>query len=385
MHCLALDGDVKKFQGADFYVACAAKGTGTSPEVCAVGTHTAKDRPRVTLQGAVFLVRVKPSSAATKPKVLAGVSLLEADLPLTLVECGLSEMLLDFEAPPAIWKFILEHYPGRMTMETFIECEDDPSSGESKQGEVGRGLAKAPPESLLAIETGRKLGVEPPSVSAVETPPDPQLGGGDAGSQLDDDILNAFGMRRVRHGPGAGTGIAWGAGSTTGDEAPAAEGTDTGVGDPERWKRDRDANPYASWQSQFSDDASSSQGRSVHTYPPDDTIRQTTLRWRKELDKVATQVKDLSRDTSNKLGKRDEALVDVFAQIHSYVDSAVGGVDSKVEQVESLFKEQQLVLGQLREQIAEQRRASARGASSTFVTPTVPQTYPGQASPPPFK
>ena len=144
VHCLALDGDAKKFQGVEFYVACAAKGTGTSPDVCAVGTHAQRSRPRMTLQGAAFLVRVRPSSAATKPKVLAGVYLLEADLPLTLVECGFVEMLQEFEAPPAVWKFMLEHYPGRTTMTAFLEEGDEPSSGESKQGEAGRGPFKSP-------------------------------------------------------------------------------------------------------------------------------------------------------------------------------------------------------------------------------------------------
>ena len=106
----------------------------------------------MTLQGAAFLVRVRPSSAATKPKVLAGVSLLEADLPLTLVECGFAEMLQEFEAPPAVWKFMLEHYPGRTTMTAFLGEGDEPSSGESKQGEAGRGPLNPPQKAYWLLK-----------------------------------------------------------------------------------------------------------------------------------------------------------------------------------------------------------------------------------------
>ena len=134
---------------------------------------------------------------------------------------------------PAVWKFMLEHYPGRTTMTAFLEEGDEPSSGESKQGEAGRGSLKFPPESLLAIETRRESHVLPPSVSGTEDRPDPHLGG-EGSSPLDDDILNAFGMRRMCLGPGAGTGVAWGEGSITGNDALTAEGTKNNPADPEQ-------------------------------------------------------------------------------------------------------------------------------------------------------
>ena len=222
----------------------------------------------------------------------------------------------------------------------------------------------------------------PPNAFGTEDRPNPQLGGGGS-TPLDDDILNAFGMRRMRLGPGAGTGVAWGAGSITGNDAPPAGGTENNPADPERWRRGQDNNPYTSWQFQFSDDSSSSQGRSAQTYPPD----ADAARWRKGLDKVAAQVKELSRDTSAKLARRDRALDDTFRQIHIYVDSEVGGVNFKLARVQSLLEEQGQVLEDMREQIADQGRTITRGAvsASQFTnTTTAPQTFQSPAPPPPF-
>ena len=94
LHCLAIDGALNKHDGGEFFVACASlKTTSLDAGACTIGTHEKKGRPKVILPGPAFLVKVRPSSLATKPKVLAGVVLLESDLPSFLVDCGLGDLL----------------------------------------------------------------------------------------------------------------------------------------------------------------------------------------------------------------------------------------------------------------------------------------------------
>lgn len=72
-HCLAFDGNSKDYEGSPYFVACGMLGAGdVSPGGCTIGTHAQKGRPRLELSGAAYLVKVRPSSMATKPKVLGG-------------------------------------------------------------------------------------------------------------------------------------------------------------------------------------------------------------------------------------------------------------------------------------------------------------------------
>jgi hypothetical protein len=96
-HCLSIEGAIEKHDGGEFFVACASlKASSLGAGACTVGTHDKKGRPKVKLSGPAFLVKVKPSSLATKPKVLAGVILLEEELPYYLVDCGLGDLLKEF-------------------------------------------------------------------------------------------------------------------------------------------------------------------------------------------------------------------------------------------------------------------------------------------------
>lgn len=85
------------------------------------------------------MVKVRASSAATKPKVLAGVFLLQAKLPSVFLDCGLGDALMEYEAPPRVWRFVLEHYPGAPKMLAFMEGE-----------ETARARS---PESSIVVET----------------------------------------------------------------------------------------------------------------------------------------------------------------------------------------------------------------------------------------
>jgi hypothetical protein len=113
LHCLAMDGAAGKFQGGEYFVACASPaGHSRSPDSCNVQTHLQKDRKKVQLDGPAYLVKVRPSSQATKPKVLAGVmSLMEEQIPSVLLERD-ENILLTLTARPAVWKYLIEEYPG---------------------------------------------------------------------------------------------------------------------------------------------------------------------------------------------------------------------------------------------------------------------------------
>jgi hypothetical protein len=69
VHCLSLDGDEKRYDGGEYYVACGMEHSLLiGPEACNVGTHKNPGRKRFDLEGPAFVVKVKASSIATKPK-----------------------------------------------------------------------------------------------------------------------------------------------------------------------------------------------------------------------------------------------------------------------------------------------------------------------------
>lgn len=121
-HCLSLDGAIEKYDGGDFFVACASlKASSIGAGACTIGTHDKKGRPKIELTGPAYLVKVRPASMATKPKVLAGVWLMEEELPRHLVECGFGDLLQEFKAYPSVWKGVLELYPGKEEMMAFAD------------------------------------------------------------------------------------------------------------------------------------------------------------------------------------------------------------------------------------------------------------------------
>ena len=122
-HCLAYHGDIRDYDGGNFFVACAAPG-GISREAgaCTIGTHTNEDRARIVVDGPAYFVKVKSSNLATKPKVLSGVYVLESDIPTMLLEYSGSD-LLDLKATPQVWRIVLSNYPGLETMENWTKSD----------------------------------------------------------------------------------------------------------------------------------------------------------------------------------------------------------------------------------------------------------------------
>lgn len=140
VHCLALDGDMAKYQGGDFFIACASKEPNSvDATACSIGTHTHSDRVKVVIDGPAFLVKVRPSSAATKPKVLAGALLYEKDLPPMLTSAVFEEELVAYEAPPRVWKVILDNYPGVVTMANYLTITGSQSDGSGLYSLTARG------------------------------------------------------------------------------------------------------------------------------------------------------------------------------------------------------------------------------------------------------
>lgn len=124
-HCLALDGDEKKYDGGDYFVACGSLNpSSVGPDACNIGTHKADGRRRVVLPGPAYMVKVRASSAATKPKVLAGAQLLEVSIPTVILDLGITLMLEELKATPGVWRVVLENYPGLDTMQRFFDGRD---------------------------------------------------------------------------------------------------------------------------------------------------------------------------------------------------------------------------------------------------------------------
>jgi hypothetical protein len=154
VHCLSMDGDLKKYKGGEYFVACASPaGTASlSADSCNIGTHLQPDRPKIQIDEPAYFVKVRPSSAATKPKILSGVFLIETDIPSSILQGGGGNLLTSFELPPPLWKFMIEMYPGYHEMLDFVRQAhpvpfvetgpqvEDVSDNESVLGTGGLGL-----------------------------------------------------------------------------------------------------------------------------------------------------------------------------------------------------------------------------------------------------
>lgn len=165
VHCLAFDGDDRKHDGGEFFVACSSTHPlSTGPEACTIGTHSKPNRVRVELEGPAYMVKVRASSAATKPKVLAGILLYEKQLPEVLLECGLGEALQEYVALPRVWRFVLELYPGPKMMLRFMEGDTEDLSKKYSEGSVSgdggvpggsrSGMASPVPSQVGGIASG---------------------------------------------------------------------------------------------------------------------------------------------------------------------------------------------------------------------------------------
>lgn len=177
IHCLAFDGDDKKHDGGDYFVACAQlDGGGTGADVCSFTTHRKPKRIRAEIEGPAFMVKVRASSAATKPKVLTGVHLLEADLPKVLVECGLSEALQEYRATPEVWRTVLECYPGKAKMEVLLAGDVASEKGDTLLREPEDSVAgasyKSPrPQSIpeqVSLNASKSLGSRADSLGSLD-------------------------------------------------------------------------------------------------------------------------------------------------------------------------------------------------------------------------
>ena len=182
VHCLAFDGDVSKYQGGEFFVACAAKGQQSlDPAACTFNTHAHPDRVRVVIDEPAFLIKVRPASAATKPKVLAGASLYERDLPPMLSSDVFEEELQGFMAPPRVWKAVLDNYPGLQTMISYLTITDSQSDARSRASGRGAGSHAAEGRGLeVPLEVGGLFD---------------ELGAG-SNDPLDEQMLATFGERQ---------------------------------------------------------------------------------------------------------------------------------------------------------------------------------------------
>lgn len=187
-HCLAYDGNAKDHEGSPYFVVCGMLGAGdVSPAGCTVGTHTQRNRPRFELSGAAYVIRVRPSSMATKPKVLSGVFLLERDIPLVLIESGVITMLTELEALPRVWKYVLETYPG-LTKMLDIDGPSEASVAESfRSASEHRSMGNS---VVSQFEAAPQEPESPPAVVEVDDDAEFQVDK----ESLDAEMMRAFGV-----------------------------------------------------------------------------------------------------------------------------------------------------------------------------------------------
>lgn len=124
-HCLSFDGDAKRdyAEGTTHFIACGQR-QGTSADACAIGTHTDTRRPKMVISGPGYAVRHRASSAATKPKVMAGVFLPESALPQGVIDGGVVDMLEDLEAPPAVWYALIKACPSKGALDHWYDTRN---------------------------------------------------------------------------------------------------------------------------------------------------------------------------------------------------------------------------------------------------------------------
>jgi hypothetical protein len=70
-----------------------------------VGTHSQSKRAKFELKGPAYVIKVKASSMATKPKVLLGSFILERDIQDSFLTDGsVAQFLLKLESTPSCGK-----------------------------------------------------------------------------------------------------------------------------------------------------------------------------------------------------------------------------------------------------------------------------------------
>lgn len=119
--CLAFDGDVKNVDPeVKYFVACAQR-SGSSSDSCTTGTHRDSRRIHLILTTPSFAIRLRTSSAATRPKVFAGCLLPENEIPRLLVQNEFASVLETLEARPAVWFHVIRNRPTLATLTQWLE------------------------------------------------------------------------------------------------------------------------------------------------------------------------------------------------------------------------------------------------------------------------
>lgn len=142
-HCLSFDGDAKRdyMEGTIHFIACAQR-QGKSADACAIGTHTDARRPKMEISGPGYAVQHRASSAATKPKVMAGVFLPESALPEGIIEGGVADLLEDLDAPPAVWFVLIKACPSKGALDHWFNTR------KTEEWFLSTGMGRSPGEEV---------------------------------------------------------------------------------------------------------------------------------------------------------------------------------------------------------------------------------------------
>ena len=77
----------------------------------------------------VYAIAFPLANSATKPAVFSAPLFWVSAWPVSLIAIGRHEMLLTIKAPPAVWRLLLDAYPGEEAILEFTRGELDPGLG----------------------------------------------------------------------------------------------------------------------------------------------------------------------------------------------------------------------------------------------------------------
>lgn len=293
VHCLALVGDPsKEVVNTQDFLACGqhAFGMGVASD-CGVGTHRdekRKKRPILVPDGASYAIKVSTSSPATKCRVHSAPILREADLPVGLIDTGFVNHLEEWSVPAFVWKQLIEFYPGRDVMVTWME-EDGYHPAEHPIPRVDHHPAEHPTPRAGLPREYEEVVVEEASDDADVEP---------RGEDLEDLMVSAFAPRDV---------VSVTSSPSHHSERPAASHSA--------------GNPYP-WEGEFGNEVNSTLGTrslpQVLDQNNDDHVE--VLR---QLETLRTDFIKFRERMLSELPTRDKSLAKNFRDMHRYVDEQI--------------------------------------------------------------
>lgn len=137
---------------SEYFVGCCLPkaGSGILGE-CSILTHAKPTCMRVLTQGKAWAIKLRPATETSRPRVLSHAILRHGDVPSEFFDRGLALALTDIRVPAAVWKDVIDAYPGRSVIFSWL-VDDSPEF----------------PIRRVVVDTEERVVVEDASSSAAE-------------------------------------------------------------------------------------------------------------------------------------------------------------------------------------------------------------------------